>query len=190
MKSAVSINLSSQPFRRDRPILIAAIAASAVLAGLLAFQVSVAWIQRGDAADARAAVERTRKQLQTISAEQAKLEATLRLPENAEALNYSLFLNELLLRKGISWTRIFSDLEAVMPHNVRLVAVRPQVDLTNQIRLDMTVASQTTEPVVNLLMKLESSPRFGATSVTTWLPPSQAEPLFRYRVNVNYAPQI
>ena len=37
-------------------------------------------------------------------------------------------MNELIERKSISWTRIFADLEKVMPYNLRLVSVRlPEV---------------------------------------------------------------
>jgi type IV pilus assembly protein PilN len=190
MKAAVSINLSSEPFRRDRPFLVAAVAGTALLAGLLAWQVALAFIQRTGVRETREAVEQTRRQMATINAEQARLQASLSKPENSEAFLYSVFLNNLLLRKGISWTRIFADLEEVMPHNVRLIAVRPQVTLANQIQLDMTVGSQTPEPVIDMLMKLEGSPLFGATAVGTWLPPSQSEPLFRYRITANYAPKL
>jgi len=190
MKGAITINLASQPFRRDRPFVITAMAACVALIGLLVFQVSLAWIQRGDASDVRLAVEQARRQLATLTTEQAKLDEVLRRPQNSQAITYSVFLNGLLLRKGISWTRIFSDLEEIMPHNVRLIAVRPQVNVATQIQLDMTVGSQTTEPVIDMLMRLEGSPLFGATAVTSWLPPSQSEPLFRYRVTVNYAPKL
>ena len=78
----------------------------------------------------------------------------------------------------------------MIPHNVRLLSIRPQVNLDNQILLDMTVASAAPEPVVDMLMRLEGSPLFGATAMTGWVPPSQSDPLFRYRVNVNYAPQL
>ena len=47
--------------------------------------------------------------------EQARQDAILRQPENAEVLERSLFLNALLYRKGISWTRIFADLEKSFP---------------------------------------------------------------------------
>ena len=50
-----------------------------------------------------------------MTAEQAQLDAVLRKPENAEVLERSVFLNALLVRKGISWTRIFADLEKVLP---------------------------------------------------------------------------
>ena len=39
-------------------------------------------------------------------------------------------------------------------------------------------------------MRLEASPQFGATQVNNWLPPSQTEPLYRYRVSVNYAQKL
>jgi type IV pilus assembly protein PilN len=56
--------------------------------------------------------------------------------------------------------------------------------------LDMWVGSQATDPVVNFIVQLEQSPVFGATTVHNTLPPSQNEPLFRYRVSVNYAQKL
>jgi type IV pilus assembly protein PilN len=188
VRSTISINLSSHPFRRDRPLLAAAAAAATVLVAILGYQSFVIWIRYQQAKEARAAVDRTGAQVRQLAAEQTRLENILREPANAEALDYSVFLNGLLRRKGISWTRIFSDLESVLPYNVRLIGVRPQLNSDNQILLDMTVASQSVEPVIDMLRKLETSPQFGKIEATTWLPPSQSEPLYRYRVSANYAP--
>ena len=44
-------------------------------------------------------------------------------------LERSVFLNALLYRKGISWTRIFADLEKVVPHNVRIMSDPPHAEL-------------------------------------------------------------
>ena len=96
-------------------------------------------------------------------------------------------MNSLLYRKGISWTKIFADLEKILPHNVRVISIRPSVDVQNQIVLEMNVGSELTEPLLQLLIKLENSEQFGHTAVSSILPPSQSEPLFRYVVNVNYA---
>lgn len=189
MRGTAGINLASQPFRRDRPFLVAALAGSVLLAGLLAMQIGLGWVHSAERRELLGAVETMEAQLARLRAERAALEQNMRKPENAEALDYAVFLNGLLLRKGISWTRIFGDLEQVLPHSVRVMSVRPQVNADNQIQLDMTVAAQSPEPVIQLLMKLESSDRFGATQVASWLPPTQTEPLYRYRVNVNYAPQ-
>lgn len=188
MPGVLPVNLASEPFRRDRPVLVAGYAAGALLTGAFLYLAAMAWIQRSEAADTREALVAAQRQLSVITTEQARYDTELRQPANAQSIENSLFYNELLLRKGISWTGIFNDLEKVLPHNVRLVSVRPQVNGANRILLDMVVGAQTAEPVVDMVMRLEGSPRFGATTVSSWLPPSQSEPLFRYRVTANYAP--
>jgi hypothetical protein len=190
MRGSATINLSSEPFRSDRPYLAGAMLAAIVLSALLVFQVALGWIERDQRRDLTASVERAERTLNSLRQDEARWSAIFRRPENAEAADYAVFLNGLITRKSISWSRIFSDLERVIPHNVRLLAVRPQVNIDNQILLDMTVASGAPEPVVDMLMRLEGSPLFGATAMTGWVPPSQSDPLFRYRVNVNYAPQL
>jgi Tfp pilus assembly protein PilN len=186
----VPINLASQPFRRDRPMIIGSVALSIVLVGLLCVLVTLALIDRGRAADTNKSIAQIQRKLSSVAAEQGRLEAVLRKPENAEVLERSVFLNTLLQRKGISWTRIFADLEKVMPYNVRIISIRPEVNAQNQIRLEMNVGAESTEPVIEMLKRLESSEMFGATYVHTSLPPSQSEPLFRFRVSVNYAQSL
>jgi Tfp pilus assembly protein PilN len=164
----------------------ASVAVGLVLAALLALLTSLAVMERGAAAQSRQQIASLQTKLAALDREQSRLEATLRRPENAEVLNKVLFINSLLYRKGISWTKIFSDLESVMPFNVRLIAIRPQVNAKNDVMLDMTVGAQTQAPVIEMLKRLESSPLFGSTEVHSWQPPSQTEPLYRYRVTVNY----
>jgi hypothetical protein len=186
----IQINLASEPFRRDRPMVFASAVVAMLLAGVLAMLVYLAASERDRSAVSREMMRRLDTQLRAISTEETKLQAVLRQPENAEVLDRSVFLNGLLARKGVSWTKIFSDLEEVAPHNVRLVQVRPQISPSNQVSLDMVVAAQSVEPILAFLMKLEASPVFGATTIQNSLPPSQSEPLYRYRVSVNYAQKL
>ncbi len=190
MARRLNINLASDPFRRDRPMLVASATLGVLLAGLLALLIWLASAERQQASGMRAVISRLEVQLQGLAAEQSGVEAVLRRPDNAEVLERSLMLNTLLQRKGISWTRIFSDLETVMPHNVRLMSVRPEVTPQNEILLQMVVGAQSSEPILQMLMALENSPLFGPTTLSSWLPPSPSEPLYRYRVSVNYAQKL
>lgn len=184
----VPINLASEPFRRDRPMLVAASISLLALVALLIFQIMTVISERRQAAVVRTAIDRLNAQIHTVSAEQNKLNGTLRQPENAEVLERSLFLNTLIERKAISWSKIFADLEKVLPYNVRLVSVRlPEVDSENEVLLDMLVGAKEVGPVLELLRKLEASPQFGAPEVPSSVPPSQTDPFFRYRVTVRYA---
>ncbi len=182
MKNALTINLASEPFRRDRPILVASIAVALVMVMLLALQLYLIRIERGEGTETTQAIAETEQQLRTIQSEQAGMRNELLRPENEIVLDRSVFLNSLLLRKGISWTLLFRDLEEVMPYNVKLVQIRPQVNASNEIQLEMVVASQETAPVIEMLRSMENSALFSATSVTASLPPTDSEPLYRYRV--------
>lgn len=186
----IPINLSSEPFRRDRPMVVASVAAGVVLTILFLVLASLAVSERNRAKEAREQMARAQAELLRINTESMKLETVMRQPQNAEVLEHSQFINMLIARKGVSWTKIFNDLESVMPHNVRLISVRPQLNGPNDLLLDMQVGAQSSEPVVSLLMALEGSPLFGTTTIHSWLPPSQTEPLYRYRVSVTYAQKL
>jgi type IV pilus assembly protein PilN len=184
------VNLASEPFRRDRPMVVGTIAVSVLLVILLGIFISLAISERNRAKEARGLIAKVDGQLRTISTEQSKLEAVLRKPENAEVLDRSVFTNQLLLRKGVSWTLIFNDLEKVLPHDVRLVSVRPQLNGPNDLLLDMEVGTQNGEAFVPFIMNLEKSLVFGSTTLLTSRPPSQSDPLYRFRVSVTYAQKL
>jgi hypothetical protein len=187
----IPINLSSEPFRKDRPILIASGACAVFLVALLSILVFLIVNERARAKDTRAAVTRLKAELRSTAAEQAKLNEVLRRPANAEVLQMSQMLNALIERKSISWTRIFADLESVMPYDVRLISVRlPAINSRNEVLLDMVLGVKDPAAVFGFFKKLEASPLFGPIEGHSSLPPTQNEPLFRYTVTVNYAQKL
>ena len=186
----IPINLASQPFRRDRAVLAAFVAASLILLGTLGTLITLIVADRALLADVRTDVNSLNRQIRTATVEQERLDAVLRRPENAEVLERSVFLNALLYRKGISWTRIFADLEKIVPWNVKVLAIRPSVNSRNEVLLDMTVGADSPEPVIQLYRALEESPLFGSVVEHSSLPPTQSDPLYRYRITVIYAQKL
>jgi type IV pilus assembly protein PilN len=184
--SNIGINLASEPFQPTRRIVVATAAGAALLLGLLGLLISLSVMESGQAVEVRKEIAGLEARLQTLAGDRAQLEGVLRRPENAEVLQRSLFLNNLIYAKVISWTRLFDDLEKVLPHNVRVISIRPQVNDRNQVSLDMVVGSESSEPVVQFLMRLEAAPQFGSTQWHQRTPPSQNDPLLRYRLSVNY----
>ncbi len=186
----INVNLATEPFQRTRPMLVGSAAAAVLLTGLLGLLISLSVMEEGQAAQTSASIGRLEARLRVLSSGQAKLDSVLRKPENAVVLERSLFLNSLLYAKGISWTRLFDDLEKVMPYNVRLISIRPQVNSLNQISLEMVVGAESSAPVIQMLGRLERAPEFGETLIHNFVPPSQSEPLLRYRVSVNYSQKL
>jgi type IV pilus assembly protein PilN len=186
----IPINLASQPFRRDRAMIVASIAVSLLLVGVLGGLISLILMDRAQFADVRQDLDRLNRQTRKVDAEQAQQDAILRRPENAEVLERSVFLNALLLRKGISWTQIFADLEKTVPYNVRVIQIHPAVDANDQVSLDMTVGSEQPGPLIEMFKAFNQSPKFGAADIKLQQQPTQSEPLYRVRLVVPYAQKL
>ncbi len=194
--SPASINIASQPFRRERAQNATFALICAALTFSLVVLISLILHARAQAADLRRIIEAESAELQGLQRKQSQLSNFVAQPENADVFSKSVFLNELIARRAVSWTRVFADLATVMPGNVRLVGIRlPQVAAedgtgTNHVQLDMFVGTDQPEAVVELLKQLQQSPLFGAAKVETQTPPTQNDPLYRYRVTVAYAQNL
>jgi len=161
----VSINLASQPHESLRP-LRAAVALAAVVALLLA--VVIVQRERRTRNEFRALTERI-EQLEAeraeLQGEQLELEQWMGTPQAQQIRDRSAFLNSLILRKGISWTQMFLDLEKTLPSRARITSIRPSLTQSQQAELNLTVAAESIGPLVEFLKSLESSPRFGSPAV-------------------------
>ena len=186
----IPINLASQPFRRDRAMIMASAAVSAALLVTLALLVYLASLDRAQLADLRKDLARLNGQVRTVSTEKAKLDSVLRKPENAVVLETSQMINNLLIYKGVSWSKLFSDLEKTVPFNVKVVSLHPSVNAESKVSLDMMVASESPEALIQCLQALENSPVFGEVVPLNRLTPSQSEPLYRFHLTVNYAQKL
>jgi type IV pilus assembly protein PilM len=185
-----AVNLATEPFRRDRPMLVGSAVAATLLVATLVLLIVLASSDRRQIRENSTALNRVNGELAGVAREQTKIDATMRLAGNEVVLDRSVLINALIKRKAISWTRIFGDLEKVLPANVRLVAVRPQVNALDQLSLDMTIAAEAPEQVIHFIAELEGSDVFGSTAVSGITPPTQTDPFYRYRLTVNYAQKL
>jgi type IV pilus assembly protein PilN len=141
-------------------------------------------------ADVRGEVAALKRQVQTVNDQQAKLNGVIHQPQNETVLERSVFINTLLLRKGISWNQIFSDLEKTIPYNVKLTRIRPSVDGQGRVTLDMILASDTPVTMLGALKAFQDSPIFGAVQPKGAIPPTQTDPLYRFAMDVTYAQKL
>jgi type IV pilus assembly protein PilN len=158
-----------------------------VLAGALVFQYSRNYDAAPEVVRREAAL---RADLARLSSTESQLRRTLQDPANAPVLERSMFLNDLLYRKGISWTQTFADLEKVLPPRVLMMSIRPEVTVENKVRLEMQVGAETPQDFLEFMRTLESSELFGPPGMSTIAPPNENEPLYRYQVTVNYEQRL
>jgi type IV pilus assembly protein PilN len=92
--------------------------------------------------------------------ERTEAQAFLDMVSNRSTRDQSQFLNGLIRRKAFSWTRVFEDLEQVMPPNLHVVSLRPEFNEQNEMQLDMRVAGDNRLAAVELVHRMEGSKHF------------------------------
>jgi type IV pilus assembly protein PilN len=182
----VSLNLASRPFGRNRLFYVSSGAAGVLLLVTALVMIGLFIRSYRRSPELVRQMADSQRQLADLARKQAALVSVLNRPENELVLEKSAFLNELLYRKGISWTRTFGDLEKLMPPRVRLISIRPQVTSDNQVSLDMQVGTEKREDFIEFLKGLEGSLLFHDPILHGDTPPSENQPLYRFRVSVTY----
>jgi type IV pilus assembly protein PilN len=156
----LDINLATRPYEDAREFWTRWGSGVGLLAigTLLLLGVTVNdWIKAGrDRQD----IARIEKQIADRENERAQAQAVLDQSANRTTRDQSQFLNGLIQRKSFSWTRVFEDLEQVMPSNLHVVALRPELNEQNQMQLEMKVAGESRAAAVELVHRMEGSKHF------------------------------
>jgi type IV pilus assembly protein PilN len=194
--NARQINLASRPFRAERAQTALLAGVCAVLLISLLTLTGLILHARSEAVGLRRQLDVETARLKKLQRDQTRFTAVLSKPQNADVFATSVFLNEVIARRGLSWTRVFKDLETVIPANMRLLGVRlPQTAAdegtgANRVQLDMNVGTMQPDAIVRLLDRLKQSKLFGAAAVVNQTPPTQNDSLYKFRVTVSYAQKL
>jgi len=80
-------------------------------------------------------------------------------PVTKEKLAEIDFLNNLIVRKHFSWTTVFANLEGVIPDNVHLSTVAPEI-LKDKVMLHMEIVCRSISDESEFIRRLQASPVF------------------------------
>lgn len=161
----VAINLASQPYEVAREYqrrMTLAIIALGVVALLL---VGYIIYQRGHTRSINRQLAATEQQIDALDREETQARAILNKPVNRVVADQSDFLNELFARKSLSWTRIFSEMEKIVPADLHVVSMKPEYTKTNDLVLHIVVATDSRQRAVELVQHMEKSNHFRQAQV-------------------------
>jgi type IV pilus assembly protein PilN len=161
----IDINLATQPYEDSQQLWVRWGSGAAVI-GLftlmLLYMVITGWIS---ARKDRNLIRQREEQIAERDNEKTKAEVILSLPENRNTRDRSQFLNDLFQRKAFSWTKVFEDLERVMPARLHVVSIHPEMPNENQLQIKLKVAGESHERALELVRKMEGSQRFQQTRI-------------------------
>ena len=161
----LNINLASQPYesaryyRRRMGMLVIALA---VVTALL---VSYIVYQRAQSRDINKELSQVKREISGLDFEDTQARALLNKPVNRDIADQSQFLNELFARKALSWTRVFTEMERIVPPNLHVVSMKPEYTKTNDLMLRVVVATDSRDRAVELVRRMEKSNHFRQAQV-------------------------
>jgi type IV pilus assembly protein PilN len=161
----IDINLATQPYEDSRRFwtywgsgVVLLSLATALLVFLAVTRFIIANRERQEIAKMEAVIGE-------FDQEKGRAEAVMNQPQNRVIRDRSRFLNELFQRKAFSWTRVFEDLERVMPAHLHVVSIRPDTSSDNGLEIKLVVGGDTSEQARDLVRKMEASRRFKETKI-------------------------
>ena len=163
----LDINLASQPYQDARRFWVlwglAVAGAVIVTSALVAYTASGLLQARRQQAD----IDAIQSKISALSDQESQARAVLAEPQNREIRDRSQYLNDLFHHKAFSWTKVFEDLEQVMPPHLHVVAITPALNTNNQLEIRLSVAGESRDRALELVRKMEGSKRFRETAINS-----------------------
>ncbi len=163
----LKINLATKPYQDVRRFLLqwgGLVLLLAVCTIALVWTAASTWRQ---SRDVNAKISAVKSEIAVLDRQHDQAIATLGLPQNTSVVETSKFLNGLIARKSFSWTRVFMQLEQIMPPMLHVVSISPELQRsTNTMEVHMQVAGTSREAAVELVKRLEKSPSFRNARIT------------------------
>jgi type IV pilus assembly protein PilN len=156
----LDINLATRPYEDAREFWARWGLGVGALALLTLFLIGLALNGWRNAGRDRQEIARLNAQIDERDRERAQAQAFLDLSANRSTRDQSQFLNGLIQRKSFSWTRVFEELERVMPSNLHVMSLRPELNEQGEMQLEMKVACDTRAAAVELVHRMEGSKHF------------------------------
>ncbi len=163
----LNINLATKPYQDVRRFLLqwgGLVLLLAVCTVALLWTAASTWRR---SRDVNARIAAVKAEIAVLDRQHNLAVAELGLPRNKSVVEDSKFLNGLIVRKSFSWTRVFMQMERIMPPKLHVVSISPQLQSnTNTMEVHMEVAGTSREAAVELVRRLEKSPSFRDARIT------------------------
>jgi Tfp pilus assembly protein PilN len=158
------LNLSTSPLDNKRPFLAATGALAAV--GLLTFLLlgHAAYSSWRSSRDLRSEISRWQTEIHANRDRQAALEAYFQTAQAKQVLDRASFLNSLIGQRSFPWTKVFMDLEQILPPGVRVVNISPKLE-SGRAQVELTIGAESDESKIKFLQNLERSKVFSDIQV-------------------------
>src|SRR5881275_1696986 len=167
----VRLNLATKPLESHRRFLVGA--------GLSAFVAAVSFVMLGwhvysvrkAATEVRARTERIREEYARYEEERNDLKRFFDQKSIKGLSDRAAFINGIIAVRSFNWTKMFMDLEHLLPGGVRIISVEPKQD-SGHVELTLTFGAAGDDVKLQFIHALETSQQFSEVQIRSDVMPA------------------
>lgn len=153
------VNVATRPFYNERGVYLMLALLGLLLLGLTAFNASSLVRLSAREAELTSRTSKEERRAQELRQEAVKLRGSVRQEELDAVLAAAREANALIDERTFSWTALFNYLEATLPEDVMLTAVRPIVE-DGIVTVNVAVIGRRVNAIDDFMTKLEETNAF------------------------------
>lgn len=153
-------NLSTRPFYNERALHGVLGAAAAIVAVLTIFNLTQIVLLTGRQSSLGSEADAAETRAADLRAQAVRTRQAINAKELESISGAAREANTLIGQRLFSWTDLLDRLEATLPDNVRITALRPTVARDGTITVTMTVAAQGVDDIEQFMANLEETTAF------------------------------
>ena len=158
------VNLSTEPLENTRPFLAGtALAGAFAILALVALSGAAYHSWRANR-DMHMQIARDETQISANLGQQQDLAAFFKTSQAQEVLDRAAFLNSLIDQRSFPWTKLFMDIEQILPPGVRVISISPKLE-NGRAEVILSVGAMSDESEIKFLKALEESRAFSGVRV-------------------------
>lgn len=155
----IKLNVATKPLQNERRFVFGAVVLGSIAALAFVLLLTRALSVSREARRQRAEVAQIREDIASVDRQRSEMESYFNNPDIQRVTDRAKFLNTLIDERSFPWTRIFMDLENVLPEGVRVVTISPKLG-GGHIELRLQIGAASDEARLKFLRALESSRAF------------------------------
>jgi len=168
----IRLNMATAPPETQRLFVVSTglLGTLAIVAlALLSWHTYTAWHHERDHRARMAAMDADLARLQQ---QRRGLEEFFTTSGTVQVRDRAAFLNALIQQRTFPWTRIFMDLEHILPEGVHVISIAPRM-IGGRIEVKISVGASSDETKLKFLRAIEESKEFSRIQLNSEIHPSK-----------------
>jgi len=169
----IRLNIATAPLENDRRFVFGYALVGTI--GVIAL-VLLSWrafsIRKANEAR-RVELAQIQGEISRLSDQRQELDTFFNDTKVAEVRDRSAFLNSLIQQRSFPWTRIFMDLESLLPEGARVTSIAPRLK-AGHIELSLKAGATSDEAGMKFLRALEASSSFSHIALSSETRPERS----------------